>query len=87
MSLLLRLMRLLLHLPQPQITAVEAVEIAIAELTRRGEAPSPSGHSAPKAMEQLTSWKVLIRPGFIECWWLVIDNQSGQVKSYVVPHR
>jgi len=87
MNWLLGITRLLLRLPPPRISPAEAVQLAVAEVARRGGGLKHPPAEPPKAMEGLRDWEVWLDPGFIPSRVVVVDNQTGEIKKYLSPPR
>lgn len=90
MNAVLHLLRKMLRLSAPKIDRGQAIEIALAELGRRGgnllhTRALPARQ--PVAREGLKCWTVLLDPDFRPCRVVVIDNQTGAVINYVSPSR
>jgi hypothetical protein len=84
MKAVLRALRKLLRLPAPKISRQQAIEIALAELTRRSSAPLQTQLGrGPLAREGLKDWTVLLDPDFKPCRRMIIDNQTGEIVKYV----
>jgi hypothetical protein len=86
MKAVLRVLRALLRLPPPKISRDKAIELALAELARRGSVPlqaDPVQQRGPLTREGLRDWTVLIDPAFRPCRRVVIDNQTGKVLKFL----
>lgn len=82
MSRLLQFYRWIFRIPRPLITRARAIEIAVAEASRRGGAPTKV-----EAIEDVRNWVVWLDSGMKPSRTVVIDNQTGDVTGYGSPVR
>ena len=77
MKQLNRLLRKVLGIPSPRVSASEAIRIA------RNHAGGHEISVQPEIIEGIRNWVILLDPDFRPCRRVVVDNQTGEIKKFI----